>query len=175
MTPPEDSLGGGRAAARRAARGQSAPIAVPPGMTAGRRRQKPRKTAKRIGMGVGAFVVLVAAAGCAWIYQLDSNIKHSALDTGSSPQKGAVIPGALNIMIIGSDTRLGDNANLGGQDDSLPHADVEMLLHVSADHQNATVMSIPRDTDTQIPDCTVNGKTYHFPTHDQITNSLNYG
>jgi LCP family protein required for cell wall assembly len=126
-------------------------------------------------MGVSAFVVLVAAAGCAWIYQLDSNIKHSALDTGSSPQKGAVIPGAMNVLIIGSDTRLGGNAALGGQDDSLPHADVEMVLHVSADHQNATVMSIPRDTDTSMPDCTQNGKTYHFPTHDQITNSLNYG
>ncbi|WP_042425738.1 LCP family protein [Streptacidiphilus anmyonensis] len=127
-------------------------------------------------MGVSAFVVLVAAAGCAWIYQLDSNIKHSSLDTGSQPQKGAVIPGALNVLVIGSDTR--DSAldsNLGGSDQSLPHADVEMLVHVSADHQNATVMSIPRDTDLQMPPCTQGGKTYSFHTHDQITNSLNYG
>ncbi|MGW3169819.1 LCP family protein [Streptomyces sp. NPDC001153] len=147
------------------------------GATPGRRRkQKPRQRAKRIAMGAGAFVILVAAAGCAWIYQLNSNIKHSALDTGSKPQKGAVIPGAINIMLIGSDTRNSAlDSNLGGSDPSLPHADVEMLLHVSADHKNATVMSIPRDTDVQIPDCTQNGKTYHFPRHDQITNSLNYG
>ncbi|SEL38326.1 LCP family protein [Streptacidiphilus jiangxiensis] len=171
MTPPEESFGG-RAAARRAGRGKSAPAGAVP---TGRRKTKPKKRGKRIAMGVSAFVVLVAAAGCAWVYQLDSNIKHSALDTGSSPQKGAVIPGAINIMLIGSDTRIGGNASLGGQDNSLPHADVEMLLHVSADHQNATVMSIPRDTDTQIPDCTQNGKTYHFGAHDQITNSLNYG
>ncbi|MBF9070682.1 LCP family protein [Streptacidiphilus fuscans] len=186
MTPPEESFGG-RAAARQAARGKSVPgqrgasgghAAGGRGTTAatGRRKQKPKQRAKRIAMGVGAFAILVAAAGCAWVYQLDGNIKHTALDSGSQPQKGAIIPGALNIMIIGSDTRLGGDASLGGADNSLPHADVEMLLHVSADHQNATVMSIPRDTDLQIPSCTASdGKTYSFPTHDQITNSLNYG
>ncbi|WP_042374860.1 LCP family protein [Streptacidiphilus neutrinimicus] len=128
-------------------------------------------------MGASAFVILVAAAGCAWIYQLNSNIKHSALDSGSQPQKGAVIPGALNVLVIGSDTRnSAADSGLGGSDDSLPHADVEMLVHVSADHQNATVMSIPRDTDVQMPSCTApSGKTYSFPTHSQITNSLNYG
>ncbi|WP_042377388.1 LCP family protein [Streptacidiphilus melanogenes] len=127
-------------------------------------------------MGVSAFVVLVAAAGCAWIYQLDSNIQHSSLDTGSQPQKGAVIPGALNVLVIGSDTRTSAlDTSLGGSDQSLPHADVEMLVHVSADHQNATVMSIPRDTDLAIPPCTQGGKTHSFPSHDQITNSLNYG
>ncbi|MEY9842995.1 LCP family protein [Streptacidiphilus sp. MAP5-3] len=186
MTPPEESFGG-RAAARQAARGKSVPgqrtasgghgaggHGAPGGN--GRRKQKAKSRGKRIAMGVGAFAILVAAAGCAWVYQLDGNIKHTALDSGSQPQKGAVIPGALNIMIIGSDTRLGGDATLGGADNSLPHADVEMLLHVSADHQNATVMSIPRDTDLQIPSCTgSDGKTYSFPTHDQITNSLNYG
>jgi LCP family protein required for cell wall assembly len=126
---------------------------------------------------VSAFVILVAAAGCAWIAQLDSNIKHSALDTGSQPQKGAVIPGAVNVLVIGSDTRNSAlDSNLGGADQSLPHADVEMLVHVSADHQNATVMSIPRDTDVTIPACKDSkGVTHTFPTHDQITNSLNYG
>ncbi|MGJ5749070.1 LytR family transcriptional attenuator [Streptomyces puniciscabiei] len=165
MTTPEDTL---------------IPAGRPPrdnGAAPGRRRKrKPRQRAKRITMGVGGFVILVAAAGCAWIYQLNGNIKHSALDTGSKPQRGAVIPGAMNIMLIGSDTRNSAlDSNLGGSNPSLPHADVEMLLHISADHKNATVMSIPRDTDVQIPDCTQNGKTYHFPQHDQITNSLNRG
>ncbi|MGW7240475.1 LCP family protein [Streptomyces sp. NPDC054804] len=145
--------------------------------TPGRRRKpKAKKRAKRIAMGVGAFVVLVAAAGCAWVYQLDSNIKHSALNAGTQPQKGAVIPGALNLLVIGSDTRNSAlDRRLGGSDQSLPHADVEMLVHVSADHRNATVMSIPRDTDLRMPSCTQNGKPHDFPSHDQITNSLNYG
>jgi LCP family protein required for cell wall assembly len=163
---------GGRAAARRAARGKGAP-----GRSRGanRRRQKPHQRLKRVLMGVGAFVILVAALGIAWIYQLNGNIKHSALDTGAA-QKGKVIPGVLNILVIGSDSRLSaSDSSLGGSDNSLPHADVEMLVHVSADHQNATVMSIPRDTDIAIPACTQNGKTYTFPAHSQITNSLNYG
>lgn len=164
MTTPEDAL----PPVVRAPRGRPNP--------GGRRKPKPKKRAKRIAMGVGAFVVLVAAAGCAWVYQLDNNIKHSALDTGAQPQKGAVIPGALNILVIGSDTRNSAlDSNLGGSDRSLPHADVEMLVHVSADHRNATVMSIPRDTDLHIPSCTQNGTPHDFPAHDQITNSLNYG
>lgn len=160
---------GGRAAARRAAQGKGAP---PPS----RRRQKPRKRLKRVLMGVGAFVILVAGLGVAWIYQLNGNIRHGALDTGAGPQKGSVIPGVLNILVIGSDTRNSStDAKLGGSDNSLPHADVEMLVHVAANHDNATVLSIPRDTDVQMPTCQQNGKTYVGKAHDQITNSLNYG
>ncbi|MEV5880981.1 LCP family protein [Streptomyces sp. NPDC052101] len=164
MTSPEDAL----TPVVRAPRGKP--------NRGGRRKPKAKKRVKRIAMGVGAFVVLVAAAGCAWIYQLDSNIKHSALDTGAQPQKGAVIPGALNILVIGSDTRNSAlDSRLGGSDQSLPHADVEMLVHVSADHHNATAMSIPRDTDLHMPSCTQNGKPHDFPANEQITNSLNYG
>lgn len=174
-----EDFAGGRAAARRAARGGSAAGrgAAPGPGRASRRKPKPKRTGRRILIGVGAFVVLVAAAGCAWVYQLNGNIQHSALDTGAKPQKGKVIPGALNILVLGSDTR--NNAldtKLGGSDNSLPHADVEMLVHVSSDHQNATVMSIPRDTDTQIPTCTDSkGVTHSFGPHTQITNSMNYG
>lgn len=33
-------------------------------------------------------------------------------------------------------------------------ADVEMVVHISADRGSATVMSIPRDLDTALPACT---------------------
>ncbi|MEY9878005.1 hypothetical protein ABH931_007529, partial [Streptacidiphilus sp. MAP12-33] len=65
------------------------PPATPTGSGRQNHKRKTRRRAKHLVIGVGAFGILVAAAGCAWIYQLDSNIKHSALDTGSSPQKGA--------------------------------------------------------------------------------------
>src|SRR5690348_1302362 len=127
------SSGHGAAAVSNAATASS-------GRAAARRgRGTPRKKrGARIAMGLAAFVVLVAGAGAAWVYHLDGNIKHGKLDTGAEPQKGAVIPGAINILMIGSDTRgTAQDAQLGGSDDSLPHADVEMLLHVSADHKNA--------------------------------------
>jgi LCP family protein required for cell wall assembly len=61
---------------------------------------------------------------------------------------------ALNILVIGSDTR--DNptdCRLGGLCGPGANGDVEMIMHLSADRTNATVISIPRDTWTALPSC----------------------
>jgi len=72
------------------------------------------------------------------------------------PQVGAVT-GAVNILLTGSDTRAGQN---GFQDSADLRAssgtgnnDVTMVMHISADHQHATVVSIPRDLLVSIPAC----------------------
>jgi LCP family protein required for cell wall assembly len=54
---------------------------------------------------------------------------------------------AENILLIGSDTRVGQNG-VGGTASSTPggRSDTLMLLHISPGHHRATVMSIPRDT-----------------------------
>jgi LCP family protein required for cell wall assembly len=58
----------------------------------------------------------------------------------------------MNILVIGTDSRqgLGDKYGDAG---SIGHADTTILFHVSADRSNATVLSIPRDIVTSIPDC----------------------
>ncbi|WP_051939804.1 LCP family protein [Phaeacidiphilus oryzae] len=63
----------------------------------------------------------------------------------------------INILVMGSDGRITKSdctyggatcGTAGGQ-----RADVEMVLHVSADRSNATVMSIPRDLYVALPTC----------------------
>ena len=59
----------------------------------------------------------------------------------------------MNILLIGTDTRDGKGNEGYGDTGSVGHADTTLLLHVSKDRSNATVLSIPRDMITDIPDC----------------------
>ena len=62
--------------------------------------------------------------------------------------------GPLNILLMGSDTREGDNSNYGDPSvHSTSRSDVTILLHVSADRTWATAVSIPRDTWVTLPTC----------------------
>lgn len=126
----------------------------------------PHELARRI-VGASALSLALLTAGTAVglyaVYnRLDHNIK--TVDIGL-PSIGAttatnskVKDGPLNILLIGSDSRAGDNAVYGA--DSGARSDTTMLLHVASDRKTATVASIPRDSMVQIPSCDLaNGKT----------------
>jgi LCP family protein required for cell wall assembly len=65
-------------------------------------------------------------------------------------------PGGFNILVVGSDTRVGQGG-IGGTSDTSVLNDVTMVLHVSGDHTNATAVSIPRDMIVPIAACTSGG------------------
>ncbi|MGW7347262.1 LCP family protein [Streptomyces sp. NPDC054854] len=112
---------------------------------------------------VMAFLVLgTSAAGYLYYRHLDGNIRSGQRLSGDSSveksRANAKGQRPLNILLLGSDSRnKPENLELGGSHDSVgapPLADVQMLLHVSADRENASVVSIPRDTRVEIPECT---------------------
>ena len=140
------------------------------------RQRRRRRTLRIVGIST-AGVMVVAGSGVAYAYfHLLGNIKTSALYTGSNRAAAVGVEKAdafgrtpLNILLIGSDTRdTSEDAKLGGDAGPGAHADVEMLVHLSADRSNITVMSIPRDTVTQLPDCAGDATTI-------ITDSLQNG
>lgn len=59
--------------------------------------------------------------------------------------------GGFNMLVVGTDNDPEQSAAFGERDATLN--DVNILLHVSADHTNATAVSIPRDLVTPIPAC----------------------
>jgi LCP family protein required for cell wall assembly len=138
---------------------------------------------RRIALGCGLVVVLGCVGGWGYVSYLDSNIRHGALSFGDQGEEQPDASGAmpLNILLIGSDTRdTAEDLDLGGSRSSVggpAHADVEMLLHVSADRSNASLISIPRDTMVDIPACTDPATGRHYPEspHEQITDSLSHG
>lgn len=72
----------------------------------------------------------------------------TAAPTASDPNAGQ----ALNIVAIGSDTRSGVNATIGGADPG-QRSDTTMVIHISADRSRIDVVSIPRDSLVNIPAC----------------------
>jgi LCP family protein required for cell wall assembly len=137
-----------------------------------------RRRARRILMVLSAMLVLVIGSTVAyagyWYYRINHNIKgaplHGAVVPPDQLSSGGIFqptPDAygnlpINILLIGTDTRLpGKDAELGGFVDTSGRADVEMLVHVSADRGNATVVSLPRDLMVPIPEC-VDAKGNHY-------------
>ncbi|MFB7662340.1 LCP family protein [Kitasatospora sp. NPDC056138] len=162
---------GGRTSARQAARQG--------GRKGGRRWI--RITAATLGL------TLVAGCGAAYLYyqHLNGNIQSGsknlsdAKGSRTAPNSAGQTP--LNILLIGTDSR-GSAADvaLGGAADDAGRpglADVQMLLHVSADRTNASMISIPRDTLVDIPTChSEDGKTtYPATKHTMINEALPRG
>ncbi|MGY1454136.1 LCP family protein [Streptomyces sp. SS8] len=146
----------GRAAARRAAGGRAAARQAAGGRAASRRKARPKKSVKRKVLlwtgGVTAFMVTGTAVAAYLAYEhFNSNI--DTVDVGDAAEGGFGSDGPLNILLIGTDKRTGKGNEGYGDKNSPGHADTTFLFHVSADRTNATVMSIPRDLKTDIPDC----------------------
>ncbi len=129
-----------------------------------------------------AGLVAAAAGGLFFLYQeLNGNIHTEDIDgkSAGTEKKDAFGRSPINILVIGSDTR-SDKADcaLGGACESGggERADVEMVVHISADRSNATVMSIPRDLVTSLPPCTdkETGQSVGART-DMINSALTYG
>ncbi|MEG8279480.1 LCP family protein [Streptomyces sp. AHA2] len=133
-------------------------------------------------------VLILGTAGAGYLYyrHLNGNIKKDALNLGdgkvAAPTPNAAGQTPLNILLIGSDARdTEENQKLGGAREtfgSTPLADVQMLLHVSADRSNMSVISMPRDTLVKIPKCTDpdDGKVYPATRGRTMTNqSLGHG
>ncbi|MFW6693368.1 LCP family protein [Streptomyces sp. MAR4 CNX-425] len=136
--------------------------------------------------GTVAFVILgAAAAGYLFYRDLNNNLEKDPLNLGKNKldekQPNADGQTPLDILLLGSDSRNSEeNLRLGGSHDDVgrdPLADVQMLLHVSADRSNMSVVSVPRDTRVTIPECTDpdDGKVYPETTTATINTSLQHG
>jgi LCP family protein required for cell wall assembly len=87
------------------------------------------------------------------------------------------IEGGVNLLLVGSDSRSGQDAVFGDVNkDSAVLNDVTMLLHISEDHSSATVVSFPRDMFVPIPSCPKeDGGTYNAMSAQKINTTLSYG
>ncbi|MFE5095513.1 LCP family protein [Streptomyces sp. NPDC056638] len=121
---------------------------------AGRRRRWLRWTA----LGV-SFVVLASAGVGWWLYRkLDGNIRTDTsaaaeLKVYERERPASVVHDAENILLIGSDSRAGDNRKYGRDDGGSQRSDTTILLHLAADRKSVTAMSLPRDLMVEIPVC----------------------
>ncbi|MCX4811516.1 LCP family protein [Streptomyces sp. NBC_01239] len=120
-----------------------------------------RRRRRWVGWGAGGVaVLLVGAAGVGWgIYaKLDSNITPdnaaaAELARYEKERPTALVKGAQNILLIGSDSRSGDGNAEYGRDSGTERSDTTILLHLAADRRSATAVSLPRDLMVDVPGC----------------------
>lgn len=110
--------------------------------------------------------VLVAAVAfvAVQVFRLQSNVDTMPLNLAEGQESALPVDSSrdpLQILILGSDTRTGNSGTfLGSEADSYGegNSDVMMLLTLSADRTNVTVVSFPRDLLVPLPRC-VNPET----------------
>jgi LCP family protein required for cell wall assembly len=131
------------------------------------------------------LVSAVAVVGIA-VWHLTSSVKPGvhlaplAGQTAAPPQVGP-ISGAVNMLLVGSDTRTGQGGAFSDAADQASSSgagnnDVTILIHIAANHQSAMVVSFPRDTLVPIPSCpNPKGGSYSAMTQQMLNASLSYG
>lgn len=121
------------------------------------RKPLPRRMGKWIALGLVIVLVSLAGAGVYFKQRFEGNIETqdfiSEEVTGvARPEPLPEVKGALNILIMGSDTRAnGNGKGIGGETPGL--SDTTILLHISEDRTRAYGVSIPRDTMIDRPEC----------------------
>ncbi|MEV8515169.1 LCP family protein [Dactylosporangium sp. NPDC051484] len=100
----------------------------------------------RLSLVFGALLLLASGGalvgGNLLLNHYSDQITH---DGGlGSAAAGATIDGPINLLLVGIDERVGDEA-MGARSDSI------IIAHVPATHDAVYLMSIPRDTRVQIP------------------------
>ncbi|QJU55348.1 LCP family protein [Herbiconiux sp. KACC 21604] len=111
-------------------------------------------------VAVALAVALVSIGGVAAyaINGIAQQVNANAVDISGGGEQPPAPPvlgafeGGFNFLIIGTDNDPNQGDTFGERDATLN--DVNILLHVSADHKNAVVVSFPRDLMIAHPECT---------------------
>jgi LCP family protein required for cell wall assembly len=144
------------------------------------KRSNPAVTVVKV-LAASLAVLLVSGASVAAIaaYDVITSVKpsvHLANETAGPVPKIGAIDGGVNLLLVGSDSRVGQPKLFGDANSTGSLNDVTMLLHISKDHSNASVISFPRDMFVPIPSCpNPKGGSYSAMSSQKINTTLTYG
>lgn len=135
-------------------------------------------------VGVAVVVALVSSGGVA-AYALHDVVEtakptvhlaqlpgHTSTPLPSAPAGQTV--GEVNMLVIGTDTRSGQGVYADQNDTASEGAgnnDVNILLHISADHKSVSVISFPRDLEIPIPACPTASGGYSYASDKAMLNT----
>jgi LCP family protein required for cell wall assembly len=129
--------------------------------TSGGRPERPRASlAMRISAVMAGVLVLAVVSGSLVAYAKYRAVYDSIgrVDVSSDLngiKQPPVDPNAINILLIGSDSRSGVNGQIGGTDGiDGQRSDTVMVLHIAPGGHSAVVLSFPRDSVVPVLGCT---------------------
>ena len=120
-------------------------------------KQSGHPVAKGVLAAASAIALLVSGVGYFTVGQLDNQLSASELNIGGKKRnKEEVLDGAVDILLVGSDSRTDAQGNPlsedelarlnAGEADGEINTDTIMIIRVPEDGSRATAISIPRDT-----------------------------
>ncbi|WP_433328873.1 LCP family protein [Spirillospora sp. CA-294931] len=129
-----------------------------------------------VSIGLSVLMVVSSLTAYGLYRKAFGNITHEDPNAliGVRPKK---LNNALNILLLGSDTRAGANAQYGrAMKNEPPRSDTMILLHLSPGGGQAMGISFPRDLMIPIPSCKLkNGSTTPAQSRGQINASFTAG
>lgn len=145
-----------------------------------------RRTGRRILLALLSVVLFAASFVAISYHDLQSQVNRidvndllgtdrpTRADADNEAVADSYAGRAVNILVMGTDTRAGAN-NIDGADGSedvaVARSDTAMILHVSADRSRIEVVSIPRDTLLYIPECIQADGTETYAQYDTMFNT----
>jgi LCP family protein required for cell wall assembly len=150
--------------------------------TPSRKRSRLARVAIALGIAFALVIGVVTVGGYLIYRHLNGNITvdnsaHDVLRNNASKDPGAAAADLppMNILVMGSDTRVGQNGIGGSVAAGSGGSDVTMLVHLSGNRKRALVMSIPRDTWSLIPACKQQNGTLSQPHYFKFNSAYTVG
>ncbi|MFI5572035.1 LCP family protein [Streptomyces sp. NPDC051740] len=160
----------------------SEPAGVHGASASGRGRARRRRRRWALGAGLGVGVVLLGAAAAGWVVymKLERNITPdeaaaAELARYDEERPTALVKDARNILLIGSDSRSGEENAHYGHDAGSERSDTVILLHLSTGRRSATAVSIPRDLMVHVPGCRRPGGARSEPAFTMFNSAFSVG
>ncbi|MFF3331403.1 LCP family protein [Streptomyces sp. NPDC002888] len=134
------------------------PSAACSALGVGLARRRRRRWARWGCGGVGGVLVVLVGVGWGVYLKLDGNITAdeaaaAELRRYEKERPTSLARGAQNILLIGSDSRSGNGNRKYGRDSGTERSDTTILLHLAAERDSATAISLPRDLMVDVPSC----------------------
>ncbi|PWV49148.1 LCP family protein, partial [Nocardiopsis sp. L17-MgMaSL7] len=130
-------------------------------------------TGKWVACAATALVIIASLLSYGWYRGLVGNITTAQVDTDEW-DRPTNVEGVLNILVIGSDVRSGENADYGAAEGERP--DTMLIASINVDNGAATLVNLPRDLMVDLPGCdAVEGYEGMQPQEGMISSVMTFG
>ncbi|GAA4635333.1 hypothetical protein GCM10023196_080390 [Actinoallomurus vinaceus] len=117
-------------------------------------RGRRRRVVRWVAAGVAVALVLAGGTAFGLYEKLQGNIHKEHVDQQQlGTNRPPKLNKSMNILLLGSDSRDGENKEYWSPDISGERSDTTILLHLSPNRDRAVAISFPRDSMVHVPDC----------------------